>query len=123
MVLEKQAKEKLKDLLDMSGENFEEMALRWDELKSKSELELKDSDVFIAGESFKEMALRWDELKSKSELELTDSDVFIAGYVFGKIEHKFIQWFYSEFGRSQTDEEYQEFWHIVKDKLTKIKTG
>ena len=123
MVLEKQAKEKLKDLLDMSGENFEEMALRWDELKSKSELELKDSDVFIAGESFKEMALRWDELKSKSELELTDSDVFIAGYVFGKIEHKFIQWFYSEFGRSQTDEEYQEFWHIVKDRLTKIKTG
>jgi len=123
MVLEKQAKEKLKDLLDMSGENFEEMALRWDELKSKSELELKDSDVFIAGESFKEMALRWDELKSKSELELTDSDVFIAGYVFGKIEHKFIQWFYSVFGRAQTDEEYQEFWHIVKDRLTKIKTG
>ena len=123
MVLEKKAKEKLKDLLDMSGENFEEMALRWDELKSKSELELKDSDVFIAGESFKEMALRWDDLKSKSELELKDSDVFIAGYVFGKIEHKFIQWFYSEFGRSQTDEEYQEFWHIVKDRLTKIKTG
>lgn len=92
MVLEKKAKEKLKDLLDMSGENFEEMALRWDELKSKLELGLKDSDVFI------------------------------AGYVFGKIEHKFIQWFYSEFGRSQTDEEYQEFWHIVKDRLTKIKT-
>ncbi len=92
MVLEKQAKEKLEDLLDMSGENFKEMALRWDELKPKSELELKDSDVFI------------------------------AGYVFGKIEHKFIQWFYSEFGRSQTDEEYQEFWHIVKDRLTKIKT-
>ena len=101
MVLEKKAKEKLEGLLDMSGENFEEMALRWDELKSKSEL----------------------ELKSKSELELKDSDVFIAGYVFGKIEHKFIQWFYSEFGRSQTDEEYQEFWHIVKDRLTKIKTG
>lgn len=92
MVLEKQAKEKLEDLLDMSGENFKEMALRWDELKPKSELGLKDSDVFI------------------------------AGYVFGKIEHKFIQWFYSEFGRSQTDEEYQEFWHIVKDRLTKIKT-
>ena len=92
MVLEKQAKEKLEDLLDMSGENFKEMALRWDELKPKSELRLKDSDVFI------------------------------AGYVFGKIEHKFIQWFYSEFGRSQTDEEYQEFWHIVKDRLTKIKT-
>ena len=91
MVLEKQAKEKLEDLLDMSGENFNEMALRWNELKPKSEFGLKDSDVFI------------------------------AGYVFGKIEHKFIQWFYSEFGRSQTDEEYQEFWHIVKDKLTKIK--
>jgi hypothetical protein len=123
MVLEKKAKEKLEDLLDMSRENFEEMALRWDELKPKSELGLKDSDVFIAGENLKEMALRWDELKSKSELGLKDSDVFIAGYVFGKIEHKFIQWFYSEFGRSQTDEEYQEFWHIVKDRLTKIKTG
>ena len=93
MVLEKQAKEKLEDLLDMSGENFDEMALRWDELKPKSEFGLKDSEVFI------------------------------AGYVFGKIEHKFIQWFYSEFGRSQTDEEYQEFWHIVKDKLIKIKTS
>lgn len=92
MVLEKQAKEKLEDLLDMSGENFKEMALRWDELKPKSELGLKDSEAFI------------------------------AGYVFGKIEHKFIQWFYSEFGRSQTDEEYQEFWYIVKDRLTKIKT-
>jgi hypothetical protein len=93
MVLEKKAKEKLKNLLDMSGENFEEMALRWDELKSKSELELKDSDVFI------------------------------AGYVFGKIEHKFVQWFYSQFGRSQTDEEYMEFWSIVINRLTKIKTS
>ena len=93
MVLEKQAKEKLEVLLDMSGENFEEMALRWDELKSNSKLELKSSDVFI------------------------------AGYVFGKTEHKFIQWFYSEFGRSQTDEEYMEFWNTVIDSLTKIKTG
>ncbi len=33
MVLEKQAKEKLRDLLDMSKENFEEMELRLDEQK------------------------------------------------------------------------------------------
>ena len=33
MVLEKQAKEKLLDLLDMYKENFEEMALRLDEQK------------------------------------------------------------------------------------------
>lgn len=91
MVLEKKAKEKLAGLLDMSEENFDEMTSRWVELKPKSEFELKDSDAFI------------------------------VGYVFGKIEHKFIQWFYSEFGRSQTDEEYQEFWHIVKDSLQKIK--
>ena len=93
MALESKAIEKLEDLLEMSGENF------------------------------KEMVLRWDELKSKSEFELNDSDVFIAGYVFGKIEHKFIQWFYSEFGRSQTDEEYMEFWNIVINRLTKIQTG
>jgi len=91
MVLEKQAKEKLERLLDMSEENFEEMTSRWDELKPKSEFGLKDSDAFI------------------------------VGYVFGKIEHKFIQWFYSEFGRAQTDEEYQEFWHLVKGSLKKIK--
>ncbi len=93
MVLEKQVKEKLEDLLDMSGENFEEMVSRWDSFKPKSELGLKNSDVFI------------------------------AGYVFGKIEHKFVQWFYSQFGRSQTDEEYMEFWNIVINRLTKIKTG
>jgi uncharacterized metal-binding protein len=90
MVLEKQAKEKLEDLLDMSEENFKEMALRWDELKPELEFTIKDSHVFL------------------------------AGYVCGKIEHKFIDWFYSEFGRSQTDEEYKEFWRTIKKQLEKM---
>ncbi len=93
MDLDKQAKEKLEDLLDMSGENFKEMALRWDELKPESEFSIKDSHAFL------------------------------AGYVCGKIEHKFIDWFYSEFGRSQTDEEYKEFWGIIKKHLEKISTA
>lgn len=89
MVLEKKAKEKLEDLLDMSQANFEEMSGRWDDLKPKSFFSTKDSSDFL------------------------------MGYVFGKMEHKFISWFYSEYGRSQTDEEYVEFSDIVRERIQK----
>ena len=82
--------EKLEDLLDMGQENFKEMYERWDELQLTPLVGTKNSDNFL------------------------------LGYVFGKIEHKFISWFYSEFGRSQTDEEYKEFWDFVKKRTSKI---
>jgi len=89
MALEKKAIEKLKDLLDMSQSNFEEMSARWDELEPKSFFSKKNSNDFL------------------------------VGYVFGKIEHKFISWFYAEYGRSQTDEEYVEFSNIVNEEIQK----
>ncbi len=90
MRLNRKAQEKLEDLLDMSQVNFEEMSARWDELQPQSFFNVKNSDNFL------------------------------LGYVFGKIEHKFIDWFYAEFGRSQTDEEYKDFWNIVSKHTIKI---
>lgn len=87
--MEKKAKEQLRKLLEMSKEQFTEMGERWKDLD-------KDSLFSVR--------------KSKD---------FQLGYVYGKIEHKFISWFYSEYGRSQTDEEYEEFFNTVKDHASK----
>jgi hypothetical protein len=87
--MEKRAKEKLKNLLEMSKEQFIEMEERWKDLD-------KDSLFSVR--------------KSKD---------FQLGYVYGKIEHKFISWFYSEYGRAQTDEEYEEFFNTVKAHASK----
>jgi hypothetical protein len=87
--MEKKVKEQLRKLLEMSKEQFTEMEERWKDLD-------KDSLYSVR--------------KSKD---------FQLGYVYGKIEHKFISWFYSEYGRSQTDEEYEEFFNTVKDHASK----
>lgn len=87
--MEKKAKEQLRKLLEMSKEQFIEMEERWKDLE-------KDS--------------LFSERKSKD---------FQLGYVYGKIEHKFISWFYSEYGRSQTDEEYEELFNMVKEHASK----
>jgi hypothetical protein len=87
--MEKKAKEQLRKLIEMSKEQFTEMEERWKDLD-------KDS--------------LYNVRKSKD---------FQLGYVYGKIEHKFISWFYSEYGRSQTDEEYEEFFNTVKDHASK----
>jgi hypothetical protein len=87
--MEKKAKEQLRKLLEMSKEQFTEMEERWKDLD-------KDSLFSIR--------------KSKD---------FQLGYVYGKIEHKFISWFYSEYGRAQTDEEYEEFFSTVKEHASK----
>ncbi len=84
MVLEKKALEELGKLLEMSKENLVEMLERW-----------KDTE-------------------KNSLYKLRNMEQFKIGYVIGKIEHKFISWFYSEFGRSQTDDEYNEFLDIIK---------
>ncbi|HEY7367093.1 MAG TPA: hypothetical protein VH562_01355 [Nitrosopumilaceae archaeon] len=87
--MEKKVKEQLRKLLEMSKEQFTEMEERWKDLE-------KDSLFSVR--------------KSKD---------FQLGYVYGKIEHKFISWFYSEYGRSQTDEEYEEFFNTVKEHASK----
>ena len=87
MVLEKKALDELDKLLEMSKEHYIEMLERWQDLQKNSLYKIRNQDEF-----------KW-------------------GYVFGKMEHKFISWFYSEFGRSQTDEEYEEFMNIVKNRI------
>ncbi len=65
--------------------------------------------------------LRWEELDPKTHFGIQNIDDFHLGYVFGTIEQKFIKWYYSEFGVSQSDEEYKEFWNICKSRLKSIK--
>jgi len=90
MKLDKKATEKLEDLLDMSQSKYGEMSGRWEEIESN---------------------LMFSPKKTNN---------FRLGYTFGKLEHKFISWFYSEYGRSQTDQEYEEFWDTVLQRITRI---
>ena len=61
-------------------------------------------------ESFEGLSLRWDELQPRRKFNVKISEDFHLGFVFGKLEDKFVKQFYSENGRSMTDQEYQEFW-------------
>ena len=83
----------------------------------KRALDELDKLLKISKENFPEMLERWQDLEKNSLYEIRNMEEFKLGYVFGKIEHKFISWFYSEFGRSQTDEEYDEFMNIVKKQI------
>lgn len=69
----------------------------------KKALEQLDKLIGISKENFVEMLERWQDLEKNSLYKIGNMEQFKIGYVFGKIEHKFISWFYSEFGRSQTD--------------------
>jgi hypothetical protein len=73
----------------------------------------------MSKEQFTEMEERWKDLEKDSLFSVRKSKDFQLGYVYGKIEHKFISWFYSEYGRSQTDEEYEEFFNTVKEHASK----
>jgi hypothetical protein len=73
----------------------------------------------MSQENFTEMSERWSDLDKDSLFSIRNSKDFQIGYVFGKIEHKFISWFYSEYGRAQTDEEYEEFFIIINKKISK----
>ena len=84
------------------------------EIKAKENLEKLLNMSF---ENLDEMSARWEDFDSKSNFGVMNSKDFHIGYIFGKIEHKFISWFYSEFGRSQTDEEYKEFWDTVMSRI------
>ncbi len=61
-------------------------------------------------ESFEGLSARWNELQPKQEFDVKNSEDFHLGFVFGKLEDDFIGWFYSEYGRSMTDQEYRQFW-------------
>lgn len=64
---------------------------------------------------------RWNELDPKTHFGIQNIDDFHLGYIFGTIEQKFIKWYYSEFGVSQSDEEYKEFWNFCKSRLKSMK--
>ncbi len=61
-------------------------------------------------ESFDGLAARWNELQPHKEFDIKMSEDFHLGFVFGHMEDDFIGWFYSEYGRSMTDQEYKQFW-------------
>ena len=84
MALEKKALEQLEKLLDMSKEHLVEMLERWADIEKNYLFKIRNMEQFK------------------------------VGYVIGKMEHKFISWFYSEYGRSQTDDEYNEFLKIIE---------
>lgn len=60
--------------------------------------------------SFDGLSTRWSELQPKREFDVKISEDFHLGFVFGKLEDIFVEWFYSEYGRSMTDHEYRQFW-------------
>jgi hypothetical protein len=80
----------------------------------KKALEQLDKLLEMAKENFVEMLERWQDIEKNSLYQIRNMEQFKIGYVIGKMEHKFISWFYSEFGRSQSDDEYNEFLDIVK---------
>jgi hypothetical protein len=83
----------------------------------KKALEQLDKLLEMAKENFIEMLERWQDIEKNSLYSIRNMEQFKIGYVVGKIEHKFISWFYSEFGRSQTDDEYNEFLDIIKKQI------
>ena len=79
------------------------------------ELEVKSLDhleqlLEKTQESFDGLSIRWSELQPRKKFDVKISEDFHLGFVFGKLEDSFVGWFYSEYGRSMTDHEYQEFW-------------
>ena len=72
----------------------------------------------MSKDGFEGISARWTELCFSSSIQnLSD---FKIGYIFGIIENNFISWFYSEMGRSLTDDEYKEFWEILTDHVKKF---
>lgn len=66
-------------------------------------------------ESFDGLSTRWKELRMTEEFYFKISEDFFLGFVFGKMEDTFVSWFYSQHGRSMTDQEYQQFWKKCHD--------
>lgn len=66
-------------------------------------------------ESFDGMSARWNELQPRQDFDVKISEDFHLGFVFGKLEDDFVSWFYSEHGRSMTDQEYKQFWKKCRE--------
>ena len=66
-------------------------------------------------ESFDGLSNRWNDLKPRQEFEIKISEDFHLGFVFGQLEESYIKWFYSEYGRSMTDQEYKQFWKKCRE--------
>ena len=79
------------------------------ELETKS-LDRLEHLLVKTQESFDGLSARWSELQPRNEFDVKISEDFHLGFVFGKLEDCFVEWFYSEHGRSMTDHEYREFW-------------
>lgn len=65
-------------------------------------------------ESFQGLSARWDDLQPRKNFDVKISEDFHLGFVFGKLEDDFVNWFYSEHGRSMTDQEYVHFWKLCR---------
>ena len=61
-------------------------------------------------DSFDGLSERWNEFRPRQEFNVKISEDFHLGFVFGQLEENFVGWFYSEYGRSMTDQEYKQFW-------------
>lgn len=70
--------------------------------------------------SFDGLSARWNELQPRREYDVKISEDFHLGFVFGKLEDDFINWFYSEHGRSMTDGEYRQFWIKCRELVRSI---
>lgn len=79
------------------------------ELETKS-LDYLEELLKKTQESFDGLSARWNELQPRQEFDVKISEDFHLGFVFGKLEDAFVGWFYSQNGRSMTDQEYKEFW-------------
>lgn len=72
----------------------------------------------MARDQYEGITTRWSDMTQIARFNSKNSDDFKTGFVFGKMESKFISWFYSVHARSLSDEEYVKFWHTVR-KFTK----
>lgn len=66
-------------------------------------------------ESFEGLSSRWDSLQPRREFNSKFSEDFHLGFIFGKLEDDFVEWFYSQNGRSMTDHEYKQFWKKCRE--------
>lgn len=73
----------------------------------------------LTQDSFDGLSTRWNELQPRREFDVKISEDFHLGFVFGKLEDDFVGWFYTEYGRSMTDQEYKQFWKKCR-KLVRV---
>ena len=84
------------------------------ELEKKS-LDFLEDLLKKTQESFEGLSDRWNELQPRQDFDVKISEDFHLGFVFGKLEDDFVDWFYAEYGRSMTDQEYKRFWKKCRE--------